>query len=120
MGAKSKFWGRIRAASVHLENPKQAKQPDFHKEKYHNWIDVDHSLINSTCFHAHQQTQFGPPSNFQHIMPKPSMSHFDRIVFLTHRTAFLFLKLNIPQRAGKEGICRWIWGGCVTLHLGFN
>lgn len=56
MAAKSKFWGRIRATSVHLENAKQAKQTDFHQEKYHNSIDVDHSSINSTCLHAHQQT----------------------------------------------------------------
>lgn len=48
MGAKSKFWGRIRAASVHLENVKQAKQPDFHQEKYHNWIDVDHSSMHTS------------------------------------------------------------------------
>ena len=45
-----------------------------------------------------------------------SYLHLDRPKFLTHNTTLLFLELNVPNCAGKEGIWCWIWCG-VTLHF---
>ena len=64
-------------------------------------------------------------SELQHQKKRFSIIHFvssgssrlDGLVLLSHGTTFLFLKLNVPQCAGKESIRGQIRRSWVALHF---